>query len=99
MKRKVARSRMRAVGVFGLKLKSKSSIEQVCSKRAAFTLRVMPAASRLASSESPDTRAAGDAFEAILAGWRDQQLSRSLGEKTIDTRERLVRRFRQHAQV
>ena len=38
----------------------------------------------LAESESPDVRAAADAFEAMLAGWRDQQLSRCLNEKTID---------------
>jgi len=53
----------------------------------------------LAEAESPDVRAAGEAFEAMLEGWRDQQLSRTLNENTIDTRQRLVRRFRQHAQV
>jgi len=53
----------------------------------------------LAEVESSDARAAGDTFEAMLNGWRDQQLSRSLGEETIDTRERLVRRFRRHTQV
>lgn len=53
----------------------------------------------LAEVESPDTRAAGDAFEAMLAGWRDQQLSRNLCLDTIEVRERLVRRFRFHTEV
>ena len=53
----------------------------------------------LAVAESPDTSAAGDAFEAMLAGWRDQQLSRNLGAETIEVRERLVRRFRFHTEV
>ncbi len=53
----------------------------------------------LAEVESPDARVAGDAFDAMLAAWRDQQLSRCLNEQTIDTRERLVRRFRIHTQV
>ena len=35
----------------------------------------------------------------MLAAWRDQQLSRCLNEKTIDTRERLVRPFRLHSAV
>lgn len=32
-------------------------------------------------------------FEAMLAGWRDQQLSRNLALATIKTRIDLVRRF------
>ncbi|MGH2343809.1 MAG: hypothetical protein ACRDG4_01185 [Chloroflexota bacterium] len=47
----------------------------------------------VAASTSPDTIAAGDVFEAMLDGWRDQQLARSLNEVTIDARERVVRRF------
>jgi len=53
----------------------------------------------LAASQSPESLAAGDVFEAMLDGWRDQQLARSLNEVTIGARERVVRRFRVHAQV
>ena len=53
----------------------------------------------LAASESPDAIAAGDVFEAMLDGWRDQQLARSLNEVTVAGRERVVRRFRLHAQT
>lgn len=52
----------------------------------------------MAASASPDEIAADDVFEAMLDGWRDQQLARSLNEVTIDARERVVRRFRVHAQ-
>jgi site-specific recombinase XerD len=53
----------------------------------------------LAEVGSPDARAAADAFEAMLAGWRDQQLSRCLNERTIDARARVVRRFHCQSQV
>ena len=53
----------------------------------------------LAEAEFPDAGAAGDAFEAMLDGWRDQQLSRCINETTIDGRERVVRRFRTHSGV
>jgi len=48
------------------------------------------------ASVSPAAVAAGEVFEAILAGWRDQQLARNLNSATIDARERVVRRFRSH---
>jgi site-specific recombinase XerD len=51
----------------------------------------------LAASTSPDAIVAGDVFEAMLDGWRDQQLARSLNEVTVAARERVVRRFRLHA--
>jgi hypothetical protein len=51
----------------------------------------------LAVAESPEDLAAADMFEGMLAGWRDQQLSRCLNERTIDARARLVRRFGLHA--
>ena len=53
----------------------------------------------LAASQSPESLAAGSVFEAMLDGWRDQQLARSLSKVTIGARERVVRRFRLHAQV
>src|SRR5665213_632893 len=52
----------------------------------------------LAATPSPESLAAGGVFEAMLDGWRDQQLARSLNEVTIDARELVVRRFRSHAQ-
>ena len=45
----------------------------------------------MAASTSPDAIAAGDVFEAMLDGWRDQQLARSLNEVTVAARERVVR--------
>src|SRR5664280_893988 len=51
----------------------------------------------LAASQSPESLAAGSVYEAMLDGWRDQQLARSLSEVTIGPRERVVRRFRLHA--
>jgi len=53
----------------------------------------------LASSVVPEADAAGEAFEAMLAGWRDQQLARNLNVATIDARERVVRRFRVHVRA
>jgi hypothetical protein len=53
----------------------------------------------LVSPGSLAARAGGDAFESMLSGWKDQQLARNLNVVTIDARERLVRRFRVHAQV
>jgi hypothetical protein len=38
-------------------------------------------------------RRQGQVFEAMLAGWRDQQLRRNLGRATIEDRLVLVRRF------
>jgi hypothetical protein len=46
---------------------------------------------RLAASTSTDAIAAGDVFEAMLDGWRDQQPARSLNEVTIDACECVVR--------
>lgn len=40
-----------------------------------------------------------DTFDAMLAGWRDQQLARNLNLNTIEARERIVRRFQAHALV
>jgi len=54
---------------------------------------------RLAEAESLDTASAKFAFEAMLEGWRDQQLSRNLAQETIRVRERLVRRFCRHSEV
>jgi integrase len=54
---------------------------------------------QVVSSGSPAARVAGDAFEAMLVGWRDQQLARNLNVVTIDARERIVRRFRVHGQA
>jgi integrase/recombinase XerC len=54
---------------------------------------------QLVSSASPAVQAAGEAFEAMLSGWRDQQLSRNLSVVTIEARERVVRRFRVHGQA
>ncbi|KLL12438.1 hypothetical protein BL254_23805 [Protofrankia sp. BMG5.30] len=34
-------------------------------------------------------------FDAMLAGWRRQQVSRRLGSSIIDGRERVVRRFQE----
>jgi len=36
-------------------------------------------------------------FEAMLDGWRSQQLARGLGFGTIEARERAVRRFHAHS--
>jgi len=41
----------------------------------------------------PLLRAEEQVFEAMLEGWRDQQLSRNLNRTTIDDRLQLVRRF------
>jgi len=38
-------------------------------------------------------------FEAMLSGWRDQQLARNLNLSTIEARGRVVRSFREHADV
>jgi integrase len=46
---------------------------------------------------APGVDAAGAVFESMLAGWRDQQLARNLNLATIEARERVVRRFRSHA--
>lgn len=51
---------------------------------------------RLATS-SPAAVAAGEVFEAMVSGWRDQQLARNLNPATIEARERVVRRFRLQA--
>jgi hypothetical protein len=48
----------------------------------------------LAPTASPESLAAGSVFEAMLYGWRDQQLARRLNEMTIVARERVVRRLR-----
>jgi integrase len=53
----------------------------------------------LSEVESAETRVSGDTFEAMLGGWRDQQLSRCLNETTINARERVVRRFRTHTEI
>lgn len=53
----------------------------------------------LASSVAPEVCGAGDLFESMLAGWRDQQLARNLNGATIAARERVVRRFRVEGQV
>ena len=52
MNRSVARSRIWAAGILGLKEKSNSSMVVVCSKRAAFSRRSSPVASRRAASSS-----------------------------------------------
>ncbi len=43
------------------------------------------------------TDAAGEILEAMLDGWRAQQLSRNLSFATISAGERVVRRFAQHS--
>ncbi len=53
---------------------------------------------RLASVSAASV-ATGEVFEAMLSGWRDQQLSRNLNAATIGARERVVRRFRSQAGV
>lgn len=53
---------------------------------------------RLASF-SPAAVAAGEVFEAMVSGWRDQQLARNLNPATIEARERVVRRFRIQTQA
>lgn len=35
-------------------------------------------------------------FEAMLVGWRQQQLARNLSEATVEAQARLVRRFQEH---
>ena len=44
---------------------------------------------------SPLLRPDEQVFEAMLAGWRDQQLSRNLAADTIEGRLGTVRRFQQ----
>lgn len=46
---------------------------------------------------SPLLRADEQVFEAMLAGWRDQQLSRNLRAETIEARLGVVRRFQRFA--
>ncbi|MDA8283394.1 MAG: site-specific integrase [Actinomycetota bacterium] len=53
----------------------------------------------LVAPGSSAARAGDNAFESMLSGWRDQQLARNLNVVTIEARERLVRRFRLHAQA
>ncbi len=46
---------------------------------------------------APLAHPAEQLFEAMLDGWRAQQLSRGLSFSTIDARERAVRRFHVHS--
>ncbi|MHB1447171.1 MAG: tyrosine-type recombinase/integrase [Acidimicrobiales bacterium] len=54
---------------------------------------------KLVSRLAPEVEAAGKTFEAMLGGWRDQQLARNLSPVTIESREAVVRRFRAHGDV
>jgi hypothetical protein len=47
--------------------------------------------------DAPLLRPEAQAFEAMLDGWRAQQLSRNLSFATIDAGARVVRRFQEHA--
>jgi len=57
---------------------------------------VAPARLRVVGGETVG-RAEVEVFEAMLDGWRAQQLSRNLSFATIDTGARVVRRFQDHA--
>lgn len=57
---------------------------------------VAPARLRLLGDETVG-QAEAEVFEAMLDGWRAQQLSRNLSFATIDTGARVVRRFQDHA--
>lgn len=58
----------------------------------------MPGAAHLELVQGiPLLRADEQVFEAMLSGWRNQQISRNLSETTIARNEKVVRRFQAHA--
>lgn len=48
------------------------------------------------AGQTPLLHPAQQVFEAMLSGWRDQQLSRNLGTTTVEPRLRLIRRFHEY---
>jgi integrase/recombinase XerC len=57
---------------------------------------VAGAAHRVVAAGVPLLRPDTQVFEAMLEGWRQQQLSRSLAFSTVDARLELLRRFQAH---
>lgn len=58
---------------------------------------VAGAAHRVVAAGVPLLRPDTQVFEAMLEGWRQQQLSRSLAFSTVDARLELLRRFQAHS--
>ncbi len=60
-------------------------------------LEVAGAAHRVVAAGVPLLRPDTQVFEAMLEGWRQQQLSRNLAFGTVDSRLDLLRRFQDHS--